>query len=295
MKDQINLRMSKRSRRGIILLSLVTLLMIYFPRIYFSLQSPEKVSIQSFPSAQWVNEHQEQKNVYGNVYYSNRNYSKKEKKFKVPDSKFDPNQYTKSQWMKLGLSSKQADVVLKFTQRGIYSNQELSKIFVIPEQLFILIKDSTIYPLKHETKFEVEPTPKVQVIQIIELNQATEEDLLSVKGIGPFFAKQIIKRRTELGGFVMKEQLLELWKMDEEKYNTIEDQLKVDPNIISKISLNSATLDQLKAHPYLRWNIANSIVKMRTQKNGFRSIDEIKESVLIKEELFQKLKPYLSL
>ena len=83
--------------------------------------------------------------------------------------------------------------------------------------------------------------------------------------------------------------------MDEEKYEIIQDQISVNPNLITKIELNSITIDQLKSHPYIRWNIANSIIKMREQRKGFKSIDEIKESVLINEELFEKLKPYLAL
>ncbi len=54
-------------------------------------------------------------------------------------------------------------------------------------------------------------------------------------------------------------------------------------------------LEDLKIHPYFRWNIANSLIKMREQKNGFKNLNEIKESVLINEELFEKLKPYLYL
>jgi DNA uptake protein ComE-like DNA-binding protein len=45
----------------------------------------------------------------------------------------------------------------------------------------------------------------------------------------------------------------------------------------------------------LNWNQANSIIKMREQRGRFNSIDEIKESVLIDEETFEKLLPYLTL
>ena len=75
----------------------------------------------------------------------------------------------------------------------------------------------------------------------------------------------------------------------------IKDQIIVDQSLIRKIALNTVSIDELKIHPYIRWNIANSIIKMREQRNGFKSIDEIKESVLINEELFEKLKPYISL
>jgi DNA uptake protein ComE-like DNA-binding protein len=75
----------------------------------------------------------------------------------------------------------------------------------------------------------------------------------------------------------------------------IEPFIKIDNSKIIKIELNSVDLDNLKKHPYVRWNIANSIIKIREQKGDFKNIEEIKESVLINEEMFEKLKPYLSL
>jgi DNA uptake protein ComE-like DNA-binding protein len=94
---------------------------------------------------------------------------------------------------------------------------------------------------------------------------------------------------------VKKEQLLEVWKMDLDKYNAIEEFVLINEKEIREIHLNTATAEEIKQHPYFNWNIANSIVKMRMQKSGFKKIEEIKESVLIDEEFFEKIKPYLSL
>lgn len=197
--------------------------------------------------------------------------------------------------MKLGLSIKQANVVLKFTKRGIYSNEDLKRIFVIPDDLFEIIKDSTFYPEKLQKEFTVKFEKIEAKKELLEINSASEEQLMEIKGIGNFFAKQIIKKREELGGFYDKSQLMEVWKMDEEKFGIIEASIHVDSKLIKKISINEASIEELKKHPYIRWNIANSIVKMREQKNGFHSIEELKESVIITEEKFQKIKPYISL
>jgi len=249
-------------------------------------------SIHSFPSKKWEKEHKS----YSNFDYSKIDYSKKDR-YSRPKQKFDPNTYKIKDWMNLGLSEKQSAVVLKFTVRGIYSNEDLKRVFVISDELFFLIKDSTFYPERKNDSFVdykkiIKEESKKELLQ---LNLASEEEFLILKGVGPFFAKQIIKKRIELGGFVSKEQLLEVWKMDEEKFLIIKDQIIIDQSLIHKISLNRVSIDELKIHPYIRWNIANSIIKMREQRKGFQSIDEIKESVLINEELFEKLKPYLSL
>jgi DNA uptake protein ComE-like DNA-binding protein len=227
--------------------------------------------------------------------YKNRKREKHKKVFKVPQAKFDPNEYNAKDWMKLGLSEKQANVVVSFASRGIYSNDQLEKIFVIPKELYALIKDSTFYPEKklayEKATFSKEEKKKV----LVELNGSDQMELETIPGIGPFYAKNIVKYRDRLGGFVRKEQLLEVWKMEVEKYDAIEEFVKVDAQKVKKIPLNSITAEQLKSHPYLNWNIANSIIKIREKKGSFSRIDEIRESVLIDEELFEKIKPYLSL
>lgn len=292
MKNNIDFNISKRNKRGIVLLSIFTFCFIYYPRLYFYCQPKMATSIHSFPSKKWESEHKS----YSKFDYSKIDYSKKDR-YSRPKQKFDPNTYKIKDWMNLGLSEKQAAVVLKFTVRGIYSNEDLKRVFVISDELFFLIKDSTFYPERKNDSFVdykkiIKEESKKELLQ---LNLASEEEFLNLKGVGPFFAKQIIKKRIELGGFVSKEQLLEVWKMDEEKFLIIKDQIIIDQSLIHKISLNRVSIDELKIHPYIRWNIANSIIKMREQRKGFQSIDEIKESVLINEELFEKLKPYLSL
>ncbi|MFM7662188.1 MAG: ComEA family DNA-binding protein, partial [Bacteroidota bacterium] len=185
----------------------------------------------------------------------------------------------------------------KFTSRGIKSNEDLKRVFVISDELFELIKDSTYYPTFEKSNKPIKKTdtkierPKI----LVELNTASQEDLVKIPGIGAYFAKWIINYRTRLGGFTKSEQLLEVWKIDVEKFLQIESYVMVNIEKISKLKLNSITIEDLKKHPYLNWNIANSIIKIRERKQGYTAIDEIKESVLIDEECFEKLKPYLSL
>ena len=292
MKHQINLNLSKRNRRALLYLSLILLLIIYLPRIYFFISEDEIISLHSFPSEKWIKE-KSQKTYFNEYQLKVKNI--KRVKFTKPLSKFDPNNYREEDWIRLGLSTKQAKVVLNFSKRGLYSNEDLKRIFVISEELFNLIKDSTFYSLKKGSTILIDKSISKSNPMLIEINSATEEELLNIKGIGPFFAKQILKKRNELGGFNQVSQLKEVWKMEQENFEIIEPFIKIDNSKIIKIELNSVNLDNLKKHPYVRWNIANSIIKIREQKGGFKNIEEIKESVLINEEMFEKLKPYLSL
>ncbi|MFY7668454.1 MAG: ComEA family DNA-binding protein, partial [Crocinitomicaceae bacterium] len=173
---------------------------------------------------------------------------------------------------------------------------DLKKIFVIPEELFNKIKDSTYFPQKETlSKIERELNQDRPTAVLIDLNKSTVDDFTKINGIGPFYSKQIIRYREQLGGYHSKEQLLEVWKMNLETYEKLKDYIFIQKGEINKISLNSTNINELNNHPYLNWNQANSIIKMRDQRGGFNSLNDIKESVLIDEETFEKLLPYLTL
>lgn len=289
---------SKKSKRGILLLVVLCLLIIYTPRflIWFFPNEKLQLTYTEILHAEKLAENKKKDYVKHRYTFSRKNT------FSRPKSKFDPNEYSIEDWMKLGLSQKQANVVLKFTKRGIYSNEDLKKIFVISDHFYLLLKDSTFYPEKpkynndyrNEYTHQIEDKEKTK-IALVELNTTTIEELESVPGIGPFFAKMIIKKRIELGGFHSKTQLLEVYKMETVKYEAIENYLRVNPEIVIQININTATYEDLVKHPYIISNVANSIVKMRVQKGSYKSTEELKESVLISHELFQKLKPYVYL
>jgi competence ComEA-like helix-hairpin-helix protein len=290
-QDDEPLYVSKRNRRGVVALIVISIALIFFPRVaqLFNDEVILAVStedVQAFEKAK--------KNFkYEKRSYKN-NYKKKKKRFSTPPHKFNPNDYTTEDWMNLGLSEKQVAVLLKFTKNGIRSNEDLKRIFVISNELYALIKDSTFYPERPKTEY----TPKVieeKKIQKLEINTASVEDLENLKGIGPFFAKQIIKYRDRLGGFSSKEQILEVWKMTIETYDKLIPQIEIDKSKIRKLKINDVTPEELKNHPYLNWNQVNSIIKMRAQRTKFNNINEIQESKLIDAETFEKLIPYLSL
>lgn len=287
MKYEDPFVISKSSKRGLLVLILASLGLIFFPRVYLFFQEEEEVSISSEQLAEFEKNQRKFEKRKFNYRYSKKN------KYKIPQSKFNPNISTKADWMRLGLSEKQSAVVMKFTARGIYSEEDLRRIFVIPEVLFNLIRDSVVYPERPKTSYFKESYEK-KIMQI-NLNTADTSQFMTIYGVGAFYAKQIIRYREKLGGYFVKEQLLEVWKMTPETYEIIKERVYINESDVKRININSVTIDQLKIHPYLNWNKANSIIKMRAQKNSFKNIEEIKESVLIDSETYEKLFPYLSL
>jgi len=289
-QDEEPLYVSKRNRRGVIALIVFSVIIVFLPRFAQLLNSDVELEV----STEDVKAFEKAKK---NFKYQKRNFYpkyEKKKRFSVPPKKFNPNDYSAEDWMNLGLSEKQVAVLLKFTKNGIRSNEDLKRIFVISDELYALIKDSTYYPERPKTEY----TPKIieeKKVQKLEINTASIEDLENLKGIGPFFAKQIIKYRDRLGGFSSKEQILEVWKMTIETYDKLIPQIEIDKSKIKKLKINEVTPEELKNHPYLNWSQVNSIIKMRMQRTKFNSIDEIQESKLIDSETFEKLIPYLSL
>ncbi|MFZ9046827.1 MAG: ComEA family DNA-binding protein [Cyclobacteriaceae bacterium] len=279
---------SKRNRRGVLILGAVLLVIIYSPRIlagYFQDNSLE-YTIEELDHVE--------KQILDSKASRKKKYAKKKQRYSVPQAAFDPNDYALSDWMKLGLSNKQANVILRFTQHGIYSNEELKKIFVITDELFGLIQDSTYYPERPQKTSIFSSSVSGTSRKMIQLNVATHDELIELNGIGDYYAKKIIEYREKLGGFHSQEQLLELWKFTPEKLAKISDQLDVSGDL-QKMNINQATYEELVIHPYVSGKVANSIVKMRAQRDGYKNLKDLLDSKLIDRELFNKLEPYIKL
>lgn len=283
---------SKSTFRGVVLLGVVLIVLFLLPDILYVFRTKEKTALSFYD----IKDQKAIRKVDREGRNTYRTF-KKGSRYVAPPEKFNPNNYSMEEWMALGLSEKQSAVILKFTKYKLKSNEDLRKIFVINDELFDLIKDSTYYDaiVPKEIQDRVPAAKEKSAVYIIDLNTASEEDFQKIRGVGPFFAKQIVKKRNELGGFYSIRQLLEVWKVDEEKLNQWAPYLQVDDGKVKKMNLNTASPEELQAHPYISWNLANSIVKLRLQNGPYKKIEEVKKSVLMTDELFEKLKRYLTI
>lgn len=223
--------------------------------------------------------------------------NKKPKKFHPPAHRFNPNRYSQAEWVRLGLTPKQAAIILKFCKFPLKSNDDLRKIFVLPDELYQLIKDSTFYENgPHYSLNECEKFPEKNLaVQKINVAKMDSAQLVDLPGIGPFYAKMVMRYEKALGGYHSKEQLLEVYKMNEDIYAILSKYLDFSETNLRKIYINSATKDDLAKHPYIDIWQANSIIKMRKQLGGFQSLKELLDSHLIINETFEKILPYVSL
>lgn len=279
---------SKSTLRGSIIAAIILVIIVVFPNMYALFNPDPVVKITQLDPIK-EQAYLDLKDEGGKHY---RRYKKR--KYTKPPQKFNPNEYSLEDWMNLGLSEKQSQVILKFTQRKLRSNEDLKRIFVINDELYNLIKDSTVYPEgNYQNQEYLLKKQEKEAMVLVNLNNATLEDLDRVPGIGLFYAKNILKYREALGGFYEVKQLSEVWKVEEEQWVQWSPYFVIDLKQLRKLNLNTATDKELAAHPYISWNLANSIVKLRSQNGPYTKIEEVKKSLLMDAVLYEKLKYYL--
>lgn len=208
---------------------------------------------------------------------------------------FNPNMLPSEQWSKMGLKDWQIKVIKKYEAKGgkFYKKEDFKRMFCISPSEYEILEPYLLIP---EQKNEyADRKPEIREIKkkvMVDLNTADSATLLTLYGIGPSFAKRIIKYRNLLGGFYNKNQLLEVYGFDKDRLDKIEANCEVSSNGIKKININTARTDELKKHPYLDYYTAKAIVDQRIILGRFTSLQQIKTIPLIHEELFNKIQPY---
>ena len=220
---------------------------------------------------------------------------------------FNPNNLPISDWMRMGLSEKQAAAIKNYEEKGgIFRDKlDVKKMYTISPEIYSKIENHILLPdvankeasaSKFENYKKKEFKKYNNIPLVIDINTADTSEFMKIRGIGPAFSSRIIKYRNSLGGFHSKEQILEVWGIDSVVYEKIQKHIILDEKIdLKRININTATADELKNHPYIDWKIANSIYKYRTQNGKYKNLDDIKKSHLIDDALYRKIVPYLRL
>lgn len=129
----------------------------------------------------------------------------------------------------------------------------------------------------------------------VDLNQADTFDLQEIYGIGPTFAKRIVKYRNNLGGYISLRQLHEVWGIDSSLFRKIIPYLYIQDTGIRKININQADIRTLKQHPYLDYYQAKEIYLHRQKYGNFKRVAELKNVNLIDSGTYSRVSPYLSI
>ncbi|MCB0767140.1 MAG: helix-hairpin-helix domain-containing protein [Flavobacteriales bacterium] len=241
---------------------------------------------------------------------------------------FDPNAIDREGWRALGLTDKQVDGIERYQSKGGHfrTKRDLGRMYSIkPEQFallepYIQLPDSL--PGKGHRRYERPPTgrderrnevkdgsdregPMIrepahyasQMPRSVEVNTADTAALIALPGVGPAFARGIVKYRDLLGGFVSLDQLGEVYVLRDkpDAVLKLKQLLILDTLAVIRIPINTCTVEQLAAHPYVRWKIAKPVIAYRDRHGPFEQLVDLQGCAAIDAEVFRKLAPYLSL
>ena len=208
---------------------------------------------------------------------------------------FNPNLLPSEQWSKMGLKDWQIKVIKKYEAKGgkFYKKEDFKRMFCISPSEYELLEPYILIPEQKNEYADRKPELKeIKKKVIVDLNTADSVTLLTLYGIGPSFAKRIIKYRNLLGGFYSKHQLLEVYGFDQDKLDKIEANCDVSNSGMKAININTVRTDELKKHPYMDYYTAKAIVDQRIILGRFTSVQQIKTIPLIHEDLFNKIRHY---
>ena len=217
---------------------------------------------------------------------------------------FDPNTTTFDAWRKLGVREKTIATIQNYLRKGghFYKAEDLRKIYGIhPDQYAVLEPYIRIATKLEESPAEKNAEPKKETFSkeskytMVDINMADTSAFIALPGIGNKLALRIVNFRDKLGGFYSIDQIGETYGLPDSTFQKIKPFLKPGTNAVKQFNINTATKDEMKSHPYIKWNLANAIVEYRTQHGNFSSLEDLKKISLITSEVFDKIKVYLTL
>ncbi len=278
---------NRKERNGLIVLS--TLIIILIITAYFIKNKSEKFVIEAKPIV-----------FQSEANSSNKNYQNRKNSISNSNQLFvfDPNDVSEEQAISLGISKKTAKVLVRYREKGgsFKTKEDFKKIYGISEKIYttlepyILIKSTFTSQVNNSTNKA--QNPEQNFAAIFDLNAADSSQLISLKGIGPTISKRILRYRNSLGGFHSVEQLKEVYGINDTFLVQLQTQLKLNPELIKKINLNTVETEELRQHPYFKFIIAQSIVNYRKQHGKFSGINDLKKIGSISDELMKKISPY---
>ena len=239
-------------------------------------------------------------------YYNDYTPNAKRKEIAQAESfLFDPNSATVEDWGRLGIKEKTALTIQKYIAKGgrFYKPEDIKKIWGLhvsdAERLlpYVRIKETAGSYQSFEKPESQKTTNSLmrKVVRDVDINLADTLAFKDLPGIGSKLSQRIVAFREKLGGFHSIEQVGETYFLPDSVFQKIKPHLIISSGQLKQININSASAEQLKSHPYIRYNLANAIISYRKQHGNFKSIDDLKKIMIFSEEEFIKTAPYFTM
>lgn len=229
---------------------------------------------------------------------------------------FDPNTADSSTLVHLGLKKWQVSNMLKYRAKGgrYRKAEDMKKLYGMTDSMYqallpyiqidtVAIKqyrDSVRKSQMDSVRTDSLPryiSPKRDTI--LNLRTADTTELKKIRGIGSYRARQIVRYRKELGGFVHTEQLREIKALqplltDSLQADSLLSHFWIDSIIIVPLQVNSCRAETLEKHPYLSFEQAKAVYELRRKKIRLESVEQLRRLDCFTEEELRRVEPYLS-
>jgi len=264
---------TKNQRNGILLLIIIIFLQLI-------------LHFKNFDSQQLVDLSQPKITSYNKQLDSLKKKSSKKKKFKIYP--FNPNYISDYKGYQLGMNVDEIDRLLAYREQRLYVNsaKEFQAITKISDSLLQKISPFFKFPewvqKKNNNKNNQQryiPNSRINVSEIttVDINKATLKDFTFIEGVDEYLSERIIKYRSKLQGFSFKEQLFEVWGLDELIANKILSTFSIkNKPIIKKVNINTASFKEVLSNPYIDYELCVKIFDYRDEVAELQSISEIK-------------------
>lgn len=307
---------TKKERNATLLLAVIALLFSLLPTFFpFLVKDEQELTVDTVVQQQLAalavknNDPQTENETYSDAALYQPKESQFEKyrreKFSGTLFYFDPNTATADEWKRLGVREKTVGTILKYRSKGgkFYKPEDLKRIYGLrPDEVERLLPYVAIEQKEKQQRFAKNETTEPAFVNsrkefatvAIDINSADTSAWKQLKGIGSGYAKRIVNFRTKLGGFVSVEQVAETYGLPDSVFQQIKPQLKTNASSLRKININTCTIDELKAHPYIGYSVANALVQYRKEHGSFNSVADLQKIGAIDEKLYRKIAPYLT-
>ena len=261
--------------------------------------------------------------IYGERYKGNNRLSEK-----IILSEFNPNTIDSQTFVSMGIKPYIAKNIIKYRNKGgvFKKPEDFAKIYGLDKETFETLlpyicigskvkeaNDTKNHVFKNDSlikSFEKTETNAGITTEILtttdndevnlksfsfELNSADTSNLQLLKGVGSVAASMILRYGVQLGGYHDISQLSEIKGLYPNVLAGLQKSLTVNPTQIKKLNVNKASLEKLKAHPYLDFYQAKIIINLRNSRKGIKDLNELLEFKEFNKENLEKLKWYLEI
>ena len=204
------------------------------------------------------------------------------KNYKPTIYPFNPNFITDFKGYKLGMSVEEIDRLLAYRAQNKFVNSEteFQAVTKVSDSLLKAISPYFKFPdwvknnKKNYQEFAKNDFSKPEKIIVLDINQATKEDLMKVYGIGDKISDKILEQKDKYGAFVSMEQMDDIWGLSPEVLEKLKSSFAVKSvTNCKKININNASVKELTQFPFFRYQIAKDIVVFRTMKGDMKIED----------------------